>query len=585
MRKPDRSCLKLSAYITAHSVKRDFANPKSRKSAIRRLGYMGISKAYVESYRGGLLLQEEHLVEVRDHLLESGFEVSGGIATTHGQGFTEKSSRGYHWACYSSPITLENLERASRVSARVFDEIIIDDFLCTECRCSRCKELRGERTWGELYGDLMYEFSTMRLIAPAREENPEVKLIIKYPQWYDRFHEFGYDVVRQSRAFDSVWVGTEIRDPRVDYVYQYQPFANYTYLRSVAGPKVEGAWFDFLWCYPEIYMEQAYQSVLAGASELILFSYGPDKYGRGNPNAASLVAKKPLLEEICRNLKGKVHLGVEAYKPPGSDPRSEAYIFDYLGLNGLPLLLSSRRPAGSSIFLPVHSLHDPRACHVITDPDKAVSILATSGFLEGFSGNDRVTELFGLSSEPVARKDIFTYRFEVEGDQHQSEESVLFRSYLRNEDARIVASARRGKNYPIFTVNRVDGINYIAACLDTFSYMPRHGESAVTVAEPVSLIHLPQAYLDSLRELLLSPLEISFRAPPMVGLYLYGDGKTEEPSVIILENFGDRSAKVELGTNLELSPPGNMEPFESGDSPLKLEVPGRDLALLTRKKP
>ena len=40
-----------------------------------------------------------------------------------------------------------------------------------------------------------------------------VRLIIKFPQWYDRFHLFGYDPPRMAEAFDKVWVGTEVRNP------------------------------------------------------------------------------------------------------------------------------------------------------------------------------------------------------------------------------------------------------------------------------------------------------------------------------------------------------------------------------------
>jgi hypothetical protein len=553
-----------------------------RASAIKRLKLMGITKTYVEVYRGGFLLEEEALAGVRDHLLESGFEVSGGIATTHGQGFTEKSSGGPYWVCYSSPVSLENLERASRLSARVFDEVIIDDFLCTACKCSRCRSMKGEREWGELYQDLLYEFTTRWIIAPAKEENPKVKLIIKYPQWYDRFHKFGYDVVRQTDAFDAVWVGTEIRDPRVDFVYQYQPFANYTFLRSVGGEKVEGAWFDFLWCYPEIYLEQAYQSVLAGARELVLFSYGPQKYDRKNPNASDFIDRTPMLEGICSTIGNKGSMGIEAYKPPGSDPGSESYVFDYLGVNGFPLILTTRRPSGSSVFLPGHSLHDPSVSELITEPGGTRVILATSGLLEGLAGVRGITDLFGLRPTPVSRKTVYTYRFLVEGREQLAEEGVLFRSHLIPKGARVVSAIRGGRDYPTVTVNVVDGVSYVAASLDTFRYRAYHGDSAVTVAEPVSLIHLPQPYLDSLRNLLLSPLGVGFKSPPMVGLYMYSDGDSEI-SVAAIENFGDRQADIEL-TGMMFPKPLLGGDFEGTENSISMKIPGRELTLLTSKR-
>jgi hypothetical protein len=58
----------------------------------------------------------------------------------------------------------------------------------------------------------MTRVSRERILAPARAVNPKVKIIIKYPQWYDQFHNRGYDVVVETADFDRTWVGTETRD-------------------------------------------------------------------------------------------------------------------------------------------------------------------------------------------------------------------------------------------------------------------------------------------------------------------------------------------------------------------------------------
>ena len=42
--------------------------------------------------------------------------------------------------------------------------------------------------------------------------NPKVRIIVKYPCWYDDFHERGYDVIRETADFDRIWVDTETRD-------------------------------------------------------------------------------------------------------------------------------------------------------------------------------------------------------------------------------------------------------------------------------------------------------------------------------------------------------------------------------------
>ena len=67
-------------------------------------------------------------------------------------------------------------------------------------------------TWEDYRCELMTRLSRDYVLDAARRVNPRVKLIIKYPQWYDQFHERGYEIVRETADFDRIWVGTETRD-------------------------------------------------------------------------------------------------------------------------------------------------------------------------------------------------------------------------------------------------------------------------------------------------------------------------------------------------------------------------------------
>jgi len=51
-------------------------------------------------------------------------------------------------------------------------------------------------TWEAYRCELMARLSQDRLLAAAKRVNPQARLIIKYPQWYDQFHERGYEVLR-----------------------------------------------------------------------------------------------------------------------------------------------------------------------------------------------------------------------------------------------------------------------------------------------------------------------------------------------------------------------------------------------------
>ena len=58
--------------------------------------------------------------------------------------------------------------------------------------------------------------------------------------------------------------------------------------------------------------------------------------------------------------------------------------------------------------------------------------------------------------------------------------------------------------------------------------------------DPKSLLKMPQADLDAIRQPLLKPLGHTFKAPNRVALYLFADGSW------VVENFADQPATVQL---------------------------------------
>ena len=58
----------------------------------------------------------------------------------------------------------------------------------------------------------MDDVSRHLIINPARAVNPKVRIIIKYPNWYESFQALGYDLAVQPRLFDAIYTGTETRD-------------------------------------------------------------------------------------------------------------------------------------------------------------------------------------------------------------------------------------------------------------------------------------------------------------------------------------------------------------------------------------
>jgi hypothetical protein len=263
-----------STLFTAQSVERQLNTEAGIEQAIAWCRATGVTKVYVESFRDGLLAKEGNLARARDRFRAAGLEVSGCVTTTR---MAKSSEVGWSmFPCFTCPETQEQLQRIFEYTARLFDEIMIDDFYCTACECADCQAARDQRSWAEYRLPLMQRMSAERVLRPARAVNPKVKIIIKYPQWYELFHERGYDLDWETREFDRIWVGTESRDmddTRWGGCATYRPFWIMRWLGRIGGDKCGGGWYDPYGTHEDTYLEQARQTILGGARESLLFCY------------------------------------------------------------------------------------------------------------------------------------------------------------------------------------------------------------------------------------------------------------------------------------------------------------------------
>ena len=121
-----------------------------------------------------------------------------------------------------------------------------------------------------------------------------------------------------------------------------------------------GGWYDPLWTTAKTYIEQARQTILGGAKETVLFSYGALHENFGPADIAALRAQMPELFQVAREVKRRRAVGIAAYKPPNSQSEDEAYVYDDVGMLGLPLAPCYKFPAkAAAAFFPVHALKDP----------------------------------------------------------------------------------------------------------------------------------------------------------------------------------------------------------------------------------
>jgi hypothetical protein len=365
---------RFSTLFTAHDVKNQLSDAESIDKAIDWCKRTAVTKVYIETFRDGYQAERAALRHAKERFFAAGFEVSGCVTTTQ---VGKKSSRWNVIACYTDLPTQARLQAIFEFAASLFDEIMIDDFWFTDCSCPECDAARlakvvtiGEKTfpapgdsWEDYRGELMVRLSSERVVGAAKRLNPKARLIIKYPQWYDAFHERGYDVLRETADFDRIWVGTETRDyndQRWGGTVQYEAYFIMRWLGGIGGKKCGGGWYDWLGTTERTYIEQARQTVLAGARESLLFCYGGLHGATGPKNVEALRANIPELFDVAKHVRRRDIIGIAAYKPPNSHPENEKRVFDFVGMLGLPLVPCHEFPATSpAAFFSVHSLKDP----------------------------------------------------------------------------------------------------------------------------------------------------------------------------------------------------------------------------------
>ncbi|MBP1542688.1 MAG: hypothetical protein J6A16_01215, partial [Oscillospiraceae bacterium] len=212
----------LVVYFIAHGVKNiDEAKLQEQIDFFGK--YMRLDKVYIEPFRDGCFASEEQLRLCRDIFKRNGIRAQGGITTSMPDpSGADPKQRIFNVLCYNDEKMMDTLKQVCEMNARVFDGFIIDDFFFTNCTCDKCRDGRDrfnaehgitDGSWQAYRCDLMYRASQKYVIEPAKAQNPDCKITIKYPNWAESYQETGYDPASQRNIFDLIYTGTETRDP------------------------------------------------------------------------------------------------------------------------------------------------------------------------------------------------------------------------------------------------------------------------------------------------------------------------------------------------------------------------------------
>ena len=100
-----------------------------------------VDKIYLETHRDQILVDEKTIESAKKFFETRGVKVAGGIT------FTINESNRYQTFCYTNPESRKRVQEIAEYTAKHFDEIILDDFFFTNCKCELCIKAKGNLSW------------------------------------------------------------------------------------------------------------------------------------------------------------------------------------------------------------------------------------------------------------------------------------------------------------------------------------------------------------------------------------------------------------------------------------------------------
>src|SRR6185437_5138659 len=358
----------LAIYIPVGAVK-SFADPQKLEADWNRISrQLKVDKVYIEAQRDRNVASDEVLERVKQFFIDRHVRVAGGMALSDGGGGQFKSF------CYTDPNDRAFIKNAVELAARHFDEIIQDDFFFVTTKTESDIAAKGDRSWTQFRLALMDDAAENLIIKPARAVNPHVKLVIKFPNWYEHFQGSGYDLDKEPKMFDGIYTGTETRDPVMtdQHLQQYESYQIFRYFENIAPGRNGGGWVDtYSINYIDRYAEQLWDTLFAKAPELMLFewtamsrpiepgdreawsglstSFNYDEMLRGRTNATMASVASYSVEQADKFLGHLGNpIGIACYKPYQSS--GEDFLHNYFGMIGIPIDLRPEFPTNASVI-------------------------------------------------------------------------------------------------------------------------------------------------------------------------------------------------------------------------------------------
>ena len=261
---------KVSTYIRAQDVARMADDAFLNATWETVSSQVDLDKIYLETHRDAFTVDEKTMKKVKKFFLSKGLEVGGGIT------YTRSEPTDFETYSYARPVERQQVREVAEYTARLFDDFILDDFFFIDLKNDDEIAAKGTMSWTEYRLRLMADAGRELVVEPAKAVNPNVKVIIKYPNWYDHFHGLGFNLEEEPLYFDGLWTGTETRDPAsAQHLQNYLSYNVVRYFDNIAPGKNGGGWVDAggINMSMDRYAEQLHLTMLSKTPEIILWNY------------------------------------------------------------------------------------------------------------------------------------------------------------------------------------------------------------------------------------------------------------------------------------------------------------------------
>ncbi|MBT9332976.1 hypothetical protein [Paracidobacterium acidisoli] len=510
-----------------------------------------VDKVYLETYRSGRVADDQLLDQVKKFFVDRGVEVAGGI------GLTVMESNNFQSFCYTDPKDRDFVKMLAQKTARHFDEIILDDFYFNNTKYDSDIAAKGSKSWAEFRLGLMDQVSRELIVDPAKAVNSKVKVIIKFPNWYEHFQGNGYDLKNEPGIFDEIWTGNETReaDMTPQHLQQYQSYEIFRYFENISPGRNGGGWVDTGGIrYVDRYAEQLWDTMLAKAPSIMLFKWTEllnpavagqrqawsdihtsfdyqqlvNEYEKSHPGLHSTmagVAGYALggIDPVIGRLGNPI--GIASYKPYNSS--GEDFLQNYFGMMGIPIEMYPSFPADAKVvLLTQEAADDPQIVSKIKARLEAgKDVFITSGLVQALQdkGLGDLLSLRYTSRKAIVDQFAAGYGAPVEAGNKNGGILIPEIDFFTNDAVPLIRAGANGNSFPILLSDHYSkGVIYVLTIPDNFN----------------DLYSYPSGIVSVLRENLLRDFPVRLDGPDKVSLFAY-DNHT-----FVVESYLDQPVAV-----------------------------------------